>query len=115
MEVRLCVLSDYATVSQEGIMYLVTMFEASPVEANSNKQLRFVLAGADGGEILAVEQTVTVPQTPLPGKPVLMNHVLAFAGIEFRKSGDYAFHVLIGGEEKTRAPLFVHQPTGATK
>jgi hypothetical protein len=136
MEVKLSLLSDYASVSLEGklsilgifeqinppilplaipLMYLVTMFEASPVESNSTKQLRIVLAGADGAEVLTIEQTLTVPPAPIPGKPVLMNHVVALAGVEFRKSGDYAFHILVGGEEKKRAPLFVNQPTGDPK
>jgi hypothetical protein len=131
MEVRLSVLCDYASVSQDGklnilgifeqikplqlpvtlpMMYLVNVYEASPVESNSIKQLRIVLAGPDGGQVFAIEQTVTVPPAPVAGKPVLMNHVVALAGVEFKASGDYAFHLLIGGEEKKRAPLSVNQP-----
>lgn len=136
MDVRLCVLCDYATVSQDGklsilgmfdqinppalpltlpLMYVVTVFEVSPVEANTTKELRLILAGADGAEVLRVEQSLTVPPAPLPGRPIVLNHVLGLAMPVFSKSGDYAFHVLVGGEEKGRASLLVNKPPGESK
>jgi hypothetical protein len=34
--------------------------------------------------------------------------VLDFLGVEFPTPGDYAFHVLVNGDEKARIPLYVY-------
>lgn len=131
MDISLGVLSDYASVSQEGklnimgvfgeinppmlpfalpIMYLVLTFEASPAEVDSDKTLKVALLDADGHQIFAMEQPMKVPQPKRPGSVVLMNAVMALAGIRFEKAGDYAFSILIGGDEKRRVALHINEP-----
>jgi hypothetical protein len=131
MDVTLAVLCDYATVSQEGKvsvlgifdqvnppslpatipqMFVVAIYSASPVEAGSQKQIRLVLVDADGGEVLQVEQVATVPPARRPGLPIVVNHVIGLAGVQFGRAVDHSFHILIGGEEKARIPLYVSDP-----
>lgn len=131
MDITLGVLSDYASVSQDGklnimgvfgeinapvlpfvlpVMYLVLTFEASPAEVDSDKSLRVALLDADGNQIFAMEQPIKVPHPKRPGSTVLMNAVMALAGARFEKTGDYVFSILIGGDEKRRVPLHVNEP-----
>jgi len=131
MDVRLATVCDYAMVSQEGKLsllgmfdqinppklpfvfpqlFLVTVFEAPSVEAGSTKEVRFILDGEDGDPVLTIDQLVHVPQAPVRGQPIVMNNVLGLGGIEFRQPGAYAFHILVGGDERARVPLKVNKP-----
>lgn len=134
MDVSLGVLADYASVTQDGklnimgifgeinppllpfalpMMYLVLVFEASPAEIDTDKTIRVALLSGDGKQIIGLDQTVKVPKPKRPGTRVSMNAVFGMGGARFEQAGDYAFSVLIGGEEKKSVPLHVNEPVKA--
>ena len=131
MEVTLAVLCDYAFRSDVGKlnilgvfeelmpamlpvvhpqMYLVVSYEASAAEVGQQKHIRTTLLEEDGSEVLSLEVGTTVQQPVRPGIPVHLNSVFGLSQVQFTNPGDYAFHILIGGEEKRRVPLHVYPP-----
>lgn len=133
MDVTLAVLCDYATISVDGKlnilgifdrldpaalpatipqMFVVSMYDAASVEAGSSKALRIVMTEQDGKEVFSADQTVVVPAPRAPGERVLMSHVMGISGLVVPRPGDYAIHILIGGEERKRVSLRVTQAAG---
>ena len=131
MDVSHAVLSDFASVTQEGklnimgifgevnppglpfslpLMYLVIVFDASPAEVGSDKSIRVVMLDGEGREGLRIENSMPVPQSGRPGSRVSFNAILALQGVTFSHGGDYQFSVLINGEEKRSVPLRVNEP-----
>lgn len=131
MEVTLAVTCDYANVSQEGKLnilgvslgveppflpyqvpqlYLVISFEAGPAEFGTQKDARIALLESDGTEMLALEGPIPVERPDRPGSRAHINQVVALEGLAFEKSGDYAFHILVNGEEKRTVPYYVNEP-----
>ncbi len=132
VDVTVAVLADYANVSQDGKlnimgifqelnppalpfalpqMYLVLSFSAGPAEFNTTRNVRIPLLHSDGQEILRLEAQMHVPSARRPGSRAFMNEAIGLAGIVFPQPGDYAFHVLIGDDEKAAVPLHVNEPT----
>lgn len=125
MEVKLAVLADYSNISREGKlnllgifdiirarsfpavhpnMQLVVTFEAPSSEAGTNKNVQVRLMDADGKRILEVGTHLKLPQ-PAPGEVIKSNHILNLNNVAFENPGDYAFCILINGEEKRSVPL----------
>lgn len=130
MDVNLAVLADYANVSQDGKlnilgvfqevnpvgfpaavaqMFLVISFEASAAEFETQKDVRVALLEADGTEVMGLEGQVVVQRPARPGSRAYINQILNLQGLTFQKSGDYAFHILVNGEEKRAVPLRVNE------
>jgi hypothetical protein len=131
VEVTVAVLADYANVSQDGKlnimgifqeinppvlpfalpqMYLVVSFTAGPAEFGSVRNIRIPLLHSDGQEILGMEAEMRVPSARRPGSRAYINEAIGLAGITFTQAGDYAFHILIGDDEKAAVPLHVNEP-----
>ena len=131
MEVSLAVLSDFASVTQEGklnimgifgevnppglpfalpLMYLVVVFDGSPAEGGSEKNVRVVMLDGEGREGLRIENNMMVPPAGRPGRRVTFNAILALQGVTFPRPGDYQFSILINGEEKRSVSLQVNEP-----
>jgi hypothetical protein len=125
-------LADYANVSQDGKlkimgifqevnppvlpfalpqMYLVLSFTAGPAEFNTVRKLRVPLLHSDGQEILAMGADMRVPSARRPGSRAYINEAIGLSGITFPQAGDYAFHILIGDDEKAVVPLYVNEPS----
>ena len=51
-----------------------------------------------------------VPKAKRPGSRAYINEAIGLAGLKFAQAGDYAFHVLIGDDEKASVPLHVNEP-----
>ena len=66
---------------------------------------------SDGQEILAMEAQMQVPSARRPGSRAYISETIGLAGITFAQAGDYAFHILIGDDEKAVVPLHVNEPT----
>lgn len=126
MEVKLAVLADFASVSQDnklnilGIfqevntptlpttvphMYLVVSFEAEPPEYGKQLLIRVALLGEDGegGELLSLEGLAEVPQPERREDRVYVNQVIGLAGVTFEQPGDYYFAVRW---KKRKGPLY---------
>jgi len=131
MRVTLAVACDYAIRSENGKlnimgvfkdllppvlpfvlpqMYLVVEYEASAAEVGQQKVIQTTLLEEDGSQVLNIEVGTVVQPPARPGTPTYMNSIFGLPQIVFNNPGDYAFHILVGGEEKTRVPLHVHQP-----
>jgi hypothetical protein len=129
VDVTLAVLADYANVSQEGKlnilgvfqevnpvafpagvpqMFLVVSFEAGAAEFGTQKNIRIALLEADGTEVMAMEGPAVVQHPARPGSRAFINQIVALQGLTFQHSGDYAFHILINGDEKRAVPLRVN-------
>ena len=131
VEVTVAVLADYANVSQDGKlnimgifqeinppvlpfalpqMYLVLSFSAGPAEVGSVRNIRIPLLHTDGEEIFSLQAQMQVPKAKRSGSRAYINEAIGLAGLKFAQAGDYAFHVLIGDDEKASVPLHVNEP-----
>ena len=131
MDVTLSVLADYATVSQDGKlsvmgifqeinpptlpfalpqMYLVVSYSVGPAEFDTVKDIKIALLDNDGKEMLALEGQVPVRRPPRPGTPAYMNQIIGLSGVTFERPGDYGFAILAGGETKGTVSLHVNRP-----
>jgi len=127
MEVTLALLADYANVTREGKlnllglferinaptlpwthpqMQLVLVFEASPAEYDTTKNAEIKLLDADGNTKFTISSELKVPREK-SGRSVSINGIIAINNLRFDTEGDYAFHILIGGDDKKRIPLRV--------
>ncbi len=87
-------------------MNLVVSFLASSVEEGKVKELEIQLIGSHGKKVLTISGKAVVPKAR-PGYPVEMNFIQSLRGIVFEEPGDYAFVILVNGDEKGRASLSV--------
>lgn len=127
MKIPLALLADYANVTAEGKlnimgifntifvpggfptvhpqMRLIFQFLVSPAERGSTKTIEIKLLDADGNVLLGLTSTVQLPQD-LPINQEIPQ-IIELNGLVFPKVGDYAFSILVNGEEKTTAPFHV--------
>jgi hypothetical protein len=133
MRVTLAALADYANVTMEGKlnimgifqeinaptlpfqlaqMYLVVSFSAAPSEAPAQKRLEVKLLAADGAQVFAAQQILPVQPPNRPGARLITNAVMGIGGLLFNGAGDYAFSILVDGDEKESVPLRVNPPGG---
>lgn len=131
MEVKLAALADFASLTREGklnilgvfdrlrppmlpfvlpMMHLVVVFDSSPAEPETEKSVNIILMGADGQKLFAVENTMRVGPVKYPGIRPSSNLIVALAGVQFTNPGDYQFSVLVNGEEKKALRLIVDAP-----
>lgn len=131
MEVTLAVACDYANVADNGKlnimgvfqeinpadfpaaiaqMFLIVSWEAGPAEFGSQKDVSMAFVDQDGNLKVNLEGPVVVPHPARPGQRVYFNQLLSLGGLPIETSGEHAFLILSGGEEKRRVPLYVNQP-----
>ena len=121
MNVPLAFLADAANISQEGKLNVLGVFDnitaasfptvhpamalvfgitASAAEHGHSRTCQIRLRNADGGQLLDIEGDLEVGQ---PGNMAAPNSIyipFRLPPITFPRAGDYAFHILIGGDEK---------------
>lgn len=126
MDVTLAVLADYSNVSIEGklnvlgvfdiiraknfptvhrSMQLVMTFEAPRSEINTNKNIQVKLIDSDGKQIFEIGRQFTLTSGASDEMMIKSNNILSLNDIVFEKAGDYAFSILINGEEKKSVRL----------
>lgn len=133
MEVPLALLADSANISREGklnvlgvfdniaatsfptthaAMVLVIGISASPAEYGLTRKCRIRLLDADAEQLLAIEGDLEVNQpSDLAGAPSVY-FPLPLPAITFQHAGDYAFHILIGDDEKATIPFRLTDASG---
>ena len=130
MDARLGLLAEYASVSEDGklnvlgifdqfnaeqfpaglpIFYVVVSFFVGPAEFGVEKLVTVLLHDADGNELLRSEQRATVPRPALAGIRGTLNVVNGFAGIGFTHEGNYQFSAVVDGRTEISVPLYVTQ------
>lgn len=128
MEVKLALLADYANVTREGKlnllglfeqinaprlpwthpqMHLVLSLEATPAEWETTKKIEIKLLDADGNSKLNLNSNLKVPRGQ-SGRNVSINSILGINNLKFDNTGDYAFHIIIGEDDKKTIPLRVN-------
>lgn len=126
MDVTLAVLADYSNVSREGklnvlgvfdiiraknfpavhrSMQLVMTFEAPRSEINTNKDIQVKLIDSDGKQIFEIGRQFTLTSGTSDEMMIKSNNILSLNDLVFEKPGDYAFSILINGEEKRSVRL----------
>ena len=130
MEVRIAVLADFASITNDQKLNILGVFRqisatqvpaAHPqfklvfqLEFNSSesgdKQVKIELVDEDGTEMLSIAGKMHVPRQP-GGRAALVNQILDFAGFAFPKFGDYEFRVVLDGITACVIPLTVAQVT----
>jgi len=126
MELRIGVLADYASVSENnklnimGIftnimsvtepivqpqMMLVAQFEFDSSECGE-KSIKIVLVEEDGQDIFSISGKVQIDRAA-DGGPSLLNQILRLNTIVFPKFGRYEFRIVLDGRTECRIPLRV--------
>lgn len=126
MDVTLAVLADYSNVSREGklnvlgvfdiiraknfpavhrSMQLVMTFEAPRSEINTDKNIQVKLIDSDGKQIFEIGRQFTLTSGASNEMMIKSNNILSLNDLVFEKAGDYAFSILINGEEKRSVRL----------
>jgi hypothetical protein len=127
MKIPLAVLADYANVTAEGKLnimgifntifvtsdfpalhpqlQLVFQFLVSPAERGETKKIDIKLLDADGSVLLGIAAETRLPQD-MPANQEIPQ-IIGLNGLVFPKPGDYAFSILVNGEEKTTVAFHV--------
>ena len=128
MEVKFALLAEYSNVTREGKLNLLGLFEqinapslpwthphmqlvlsleATPAEWDSHKKIEIKLLDADGNSKLNLSSNLKVP-IGQSGRNISINSVIGINNLKFDAAGDYAFHVIIGEDDKRTIPLKVN-------
>jgi hypothetical protein len=129
MDIKLGVLADYASITQEGklnilgifdtinapgfpfvlpIFYVVVSYEAGAAEYGNTKNTEIVLCDEDGNELLRLLQSIQVSRPNRAGTMVTTNQIAGIVGFPFKKSGDYQFDILVNGDSKQTISLRIN-------
>ena len=128
METTLALLCDAANTTAEGklnilgvfdrisalefpaihpAMALVLRLSASPAEVGQSRELSIVVLDSDGGRIGEISGQVDFGDSLSPGAASQVQLIFNLPQVSLPTPGLYAFHVLVGGDEKARVPLEV--------
>ncbi len=135
MDVTLAVLADSANTTADGrlnimgifdhlqaatfpvshpIAWLVLRLEAPRSEEGDLKRIQIWMMDEDR-VLYELAGELVIPPPRAPGA-VVMNQLLQLRGLPLPRPGEYAFHILVNGEEKRvvplRAGLLAQQPPG---
>lgn len=126
MDLNHLLIADYANVDREGKLNVMGIFNqiysrgfptrhpemrviislrATPAEARRTRHVEVKLLDADGNGLLEWERDVTIPE--YQDKPIIINQILRFLDVEFPEAGTYQFSVLVDGDEKGTAPVYL--------
>ncbi len=136
MEVKFAVLADYASITREGklnvlgifdtinaptlpmglpLFYVVVSYEAGAAEFDSIKNVEIVLCDEDGNRILGMNQELKIARPQVKGTMVTANQIAGIVGCQFNKTGSYQFDILVNGDSKKTISLRVNQISQDTK
>jgi len=126
MKIPLVLLADYANLTADGKlnilgifnaiyapsfpvlrpqMHLVFQFIVAPGERGTTKQIDIKLIDADGKELYGMSSTTLVGRDlPVDWE---LPQIIELHGLLFPKPGDFAFSILVNGDEKATARLRV--------
>lgn len=85
---------------------LFISLSANQAEVGQEKVVQVHLLAADGELMRRSQATLTVPDPPRPGSRSDFNVNMPLTDVPFVYAGDYGFHVLIEGVERT-VPYYI--------
>lgn len=120
MDVPLAVLADSANVSNDGNLNILGIFDSifaasypalhpaatlvvqlRPRRSEAGEKAQVLIRLMDEDNVLAeIRGEFVVPQPTASGQMLGLNQIFRIAPLELRKSGEYAFHILVNSEEK---------------
>jgi hypothetical protein len=130
MEVKFAVLADYASITREGKLNILGIFDAintekfpialpsffvvasltaGAAEFETDKNIKIVLCDEDGNCLFSAEQVIHVTRPNKAGALFTTNQIAAIVGFPFKKAGDYQFSILVNNEEKKSILLQVNE------
>jgi hypothetical protein len=92
-------------------MKLFIHFSANQGEVGIEKLIDMQLLAADGEMMKRTQGTLTVPEPPRPGTRSNFSVTLPLADVPFIQSGDYGFHIVVEGVERT-IPFYISVEEG---
>jgi len=131
MRVKFALLGDYAIIADNGkisvmglfdainapalpfqipAMFLVIAFEGESTEVGHDFALEMQLWAEDGQRVFEHSKTFRFPPPNRPGGKSGHNEILSLFGFPVNSAGDYAFVIMVNGEERARVPLRVNEP-----
>ena len=132
MQVKLGVLADFASISREGklnimgifdeiniqqlpaalpIFYLVASYDTRATEFETDKTIEIALQDQDGNIQVRVQQQIHIPRPAKPGTRGTVNQIHALAGLPFEQAGLYEFVISVDGQPDNHTiPLRVNPP-----
>ncbi len=133
MQVKLGVLADFASISREGklnimgifdeinvaalpaalpIFYIVVSYGTGAAEFDKDKTIEIALQDQDGNILLRVHQSVHISRPSHPGTRGTVNQIHALAGLPFTQPGNYEFAISVDGHlDPHQIPLRINPPT----
>lgn len=132
MEVPLALLCDAANTTAEGKLNILGTFDrlnyptfpavhptlslvlrltASPAEVGMSRDLSIRVLDADGYRLGEITGQVDIGESAVPGSPSQYQLIFNLPNLSFPAPGQYAFHILLDGDDKTRVPLEVVEIT----
>jgi hypothetical protein len=130
MDVKFAVLADYASITREGklnvlgifdtinalafptavpLFFVVVSYEAGAAEVGSIKQVEIVLCDEDGKHLLALPQELKVGRPQMSGTMATANQIAGIVGFQFSQAGSYQFDILVNGDSKKTISLRINQ------
>ena len=91
-------------------IHLIVFCEADAAEFGKEKLFEIYLLAADGERLARWHDLQPVPQPPRPGSRCFFVLDWSLQTVPFTKAGDYAFSVVVGGDQKTSLQIYVHEP-----
>lgn len=130
MEVKLAVLADFASISREGklnilgifdeinpvelpvalpIFYVVVSYSTGATEFDMTKTVEIALQLEDGAVPLRLSQEMTIPRPARAGIRGTVNQVHALSGLPFEHAGTYGFVISVDGQSKETISLRINE------
>ena len=130
MDIKFAVLADHASITREGklnilgvfdalnvtafpvslpLFYVVISYEAGAAEFDSTKKTEIVLCDEDGNELLKYQQELKVMRPQIKGIKATTNQIAGIIGFQFKIAGSYQFDILVNGESKKQISLRVNE------
>lgn len=134
MECTLALLADHANRSENGKMNVLGMFNqvysdsfpyqhplmfcvvrltAKPAEFGKMKTIEVTMLNSDGMRLGTISSSTTVPTPDPPTTKANLELILRLQNVPFESPGDYAFAVLVDGDEKSSIPLTAVERKGS--
>jgi hypothetical protein len=132
MDVKFAVLADYASITREGklnvlgifdiinapslpmglpLFYVVVSYEVGSAEFDTTKNIEIVLCDEDGDRLMSLNQELHIGSPSIRGTLLTTNQIAGIVGCRFTKTGSYQFDILVNGDSKKTIPLRVNQVT----
>jgi len=132
MDVKFAVLADHASITREGklnvlgifdvintpslpvvlpVFFVVISYEAGAAEFDTDKNIEIVLTDEDGNILQRMKQVLHVDRPKMAGTVFTTNQLATIIGAKFDKVGSFQFDILVNGDSKQTVALRINHIT----